>query len=313
MRIDAAIFPAREVLMRVGFIGLGNMGGSMALNLMKAGHQVTVNDVRRQVAEPHLAGGAKWADSAAAAAKEAEVVFTSLPGPREVEAVALGEGGLIGAMTPGSLYIDLSTNSPTVVRQVHARLKARGIRMLDAPVSGGVVGARKATLAVMVGGSEADYNQIKPVLDAIGDKVTYIGEIGAGSVAKLVHNMIAICSTQLLAEAFTMGVKAGVSPEALLRAVQGGAYGQGMVLNAALPKMIFRGNFDRVTFALKLARKDLGLATELARELNVPMPMAAHTEQDFLEALNKGWGEKDSSATFMVQEERAGVKVRTAT
>jgi 3-hydroxyisobutyrate dehydrogenase len=131
-------------------------------------------------------------------------------------------------------------------------------------------------------------------------------------VAKLVHNMIAICSTQLLAEAFTMGVKAGVTPEALLRAVQGGAYGQGMVLNAALPKMIFRGNFDRVTFALKLARKDLGLATELARELNVPMPMAAHAEQDFLEALNKGWGEKDSSATFMVQEERAGVKVRSS-
>src|SRR5690242_13245481 len=161
MRVDAAIFPAREVLMRVGFIGLGNMGGSMALNLMKAGHQVIVNDVRRQVAEPHLAGGAKWADSAAALAREAEVVFTSLPGPREVEAVALGEGGLIDAMKPGSLYIDLSTNSPTVVRQVHARLKARGIRMLDAPVSGGVVGARKATLAVMVGGSEADYHEIK--------------------------------------------------------------------------------------------------------------------------------------------------------
>lgn len=296
--------------MRIGFIGLGNMGGSMALNLMKAGHQVTVNDVRRQVAEPHLAGGAKWAESSAAAAKDAEVVFTSLPGPREVEAVTLGEGGLIGAMAPGSLYIDLSTNSPTVVRQIHARLKARGIRMLDAPVSGGVVGARKATLAVMVGGSEADYNEVKPVLDAIGDKVTYIGDIGAGSVAKLVHNMIAICSTQLLAEAFTMGVKAGVSPEALLRAVQGGAYGQGMVLNAALPKMVFRGTFDRATFALKLARKDLGLATELARELNVPMPLAAHTEQDFLEALNKGWGEKDSSASFMIQEERAGVKVR---
>src|SRR5713101_3400958 len=297
--------------MQIGFIGLGNMGGSMALNLMKAGHQVTVNDVRRQVAEPHLAGGAKWAESSAATAKDAEVVFTSLPGPREVEAVVLGEGGLIGAMAPGSLYIDLSTNSPTVVRVVHASLKARGIRMLDAPVSGGGVGARKATLAVMVGGSEADYNEVKPVLDAIGDKVTYIGDIGAGSVAKLVHNMIAICSTQLLAEAFTMGVKAGVSPEALLKAVSDGAYGQGMILKGALPKMIFRGNFDRVTFALKLARKDLGLATELARQLNVPMPLAAHTEQDFLEAIVHGLGEKDSSAAFTVQEDRAGVKVRS--
>lgn len=298
--------------MRIGFIGLGNMGGSMALNLIKAGHQLTVHDIRRQVAEPHLQGGAKWADSASAAAKDAEVVFTSLPAPRDVEAVVLGEGGLIGAMAPGTLYVDLSTNSPTVVRQLHATLKAKGIRMLDAPVSGGVVGARKATLAVMVGGSEADYNKIKPALDAIGDKVTYIGEIGAGSVAKLVHNMIAICTTQLLAEAFTMGVKAGVTPEALLRAVQGGAYGQGMMLSAAMPRMIFRGNFDHVTFALKLARKDLGLATELARELNVPMPLAAHTEQDLLEALAKGWGDKDSAAAFMIQEDRAGVKVRSS-
>ncbi|MGH8336346.1 MAG: NAD(P)-dependent oxidoreductase, partial [Gammaproteobacteria bacterium] len=266
----------------------------------------------RQVAEPHLAGGATWADSLAAAAKGAEVVFTSLPGPREVEAVVLGEGGLIDAMTPGTLYIDLSTNSPTVVRQVHARLKARGIRMLDAPVSGGVVGARKATLAVMVGGSEADYNEVKSVLDAIGDKVTYIGDIGAGSVAKLVHNMIAICSTQLLAEAFTMGVKAGVSPEALLSAVQNGAYGQGMMLKGMLPKMVFRGNFDRVTFALKLARKDLGLATEVGRETNTPMPLASIVEQDFLTALANGLGEKDSSALFTVQEDRANVKVRVS-
>src|SRR4029077_6815549 len=157
--------------------------------------------------------------------------------------------------------------------------------MLDAPVSGGVVGARKATLAVMVGGSEADYKEVKPVLDAIGDKVTYIGDIGAGSVAKLVHNMIAICSTQLLAEAFTMGVKAGVAPEALLKVVQDGAYGQGMLLTGTMPKMVFRGNFDRVSFALKLARKDLGLATEVGRELNVPMPIASLVEQDFLSAL----------------------------
>ncbi|HVA69513.1 MAG TPA: NAD(P)-dependent oxidoreductase [Candidatus Binataceae bacterium] len=298
--------------MRIGFIGLGNMGGSMALNIMKAGHQVTVHDIRREIAEPHLAGGAKWADSAAAAARDAEIVFTSLPGPKEIAAITLGEGGLIGAMKPGTIYADLSTSSPTLIREIHAAFKGKGIRVLDSPVSGGVVGARKATLAVMVGGSEADYNEIKPVLDAIGDKVTYIGEIGSGAVAKLVHNMIAICSTQLLAEAFTMGVRAGVSPEALLKAVQGGAYGQGMLVNASLPKMIFKGTFDRVTFALKLARKDLGLATELAREVGVAMPIAALVEQDFLEALVRGWGEKDSSATWMVQEERAGVKVRSS-
>jgi 3-hydroxyisobutyrate dehydrogenase len=197
-----------------------------------------------------------------------------------------------------------------VVRRLHAIFAAKGIAMLDSPVSGGVAGARNATLAVMVGGDEAVYNRIKPALDGIGDKVTYIGAIGAGSVAKLVHNMIAICSTQILAEAFTMGVKAGVPAQTLLTAVQNSAYGQGMMLKGTMAKMVLRGNFDRVSFALKLARKDLGLATEVARENNVPMPLANLVEQDLLEAIVHGLGDKDSSASFTVQEERAGVKVR---
>lgn len=298
--------------MRIGFIGLGNMGGPMALNLIKAGHTLTVYDVRRNMAEPHLAAGAKWADTPADAAQNNEIVFTSLPGPKEIEEVALsGENSILRGIQRGSVYCDLSTNSPTLIRRIHAVFAEKGIPVLDTPVSGGVPGARNATLAVMVGGDQAIYNRVKPVLDAIGDKVSYVGAIGAGAVAKLVHNMIAICTTQLLAEAFTMGVKAGVPAEALLTAVQNGAYGQGMMLKAALPRMIFKGNFDRVTFALKLARKDLGLATELARENNVPMPIASLVEQDMLEAIVHGLGEKDSAASFTVQEDRAGVKVRT--
>jgi 3-hydroxyisobutyrate dehydrogenase-like beta-hydroxyacid dehydrogenase len=298
--------------MRIGFIGLGNMGGPMALNLIKAGHSLTVHDIRRQMADPHISGGAKWADTPADVARLSELILTSLPGPKEVEAVSLGgENGIIHGIQKGSVYADLSTNSPTVIRRLHAIFAERGISMIDAPVSGGVPGARNATLSVMVGGDEAIYNRIKPALDAIGDKVAYIGAIGAGAVAKLVHNMIAICTTEILAEAFTMGVKAGVPPQALLTAVQNGAYGQGMMLKGMMPKMIFTGNFDRVTFALKLARKDLGLATELAREHNVPMPVANIVEQDMLEALVHGLGEKDSSAAFTVQEDRAGVKVRT--
>lgn len=296
--------------MRIGFIGLGNMGGPMALNLIKAGHSLVVHDVRRNMAEPHLAGGATWADTPADAAKDADLVLTSLPGPKEVEAVALGgENGIINGIRKDAVYADLSTNSPTLIRRLHKTFADKGIAMLDAPVSGGVPGARNATLAVMVGGDEQVYNRIKPALDGIGDKVSYVGAIGAGAVAKLVHNMIAICSMQILAEAFTMGVKAGVPAEALYTAVQNGAYGQGMLLRA-LPKVIFKGNFDRVSFALKLARKDLGLATELAREHNVGMPIANIVEQDMLEALVHGLGDKDSSAAFTVQEERAGVKVR---
>jgi 3-hydroxyisobutyrate dehydrogenase len=296
--------------MRIGFIGLGNMGGPMALNMIKAGHALTVYDVRREAAEPHIAAGARWADSPAAAAADCELVVTSLPGPKEIEEVALGEGGIISGIQRGAIYADLSTNSPAVIRRLHATFKAQGIEVLDTPVSGGIPGARNATLAVMVGGERVAFDKIKPALDAIGDKVSYIGESGAGSVAKLVHNMIAICSTQLLAEAFTMGVKAGVAPEALLKVVQDGAYGQGMLLAGTMPKMVFRGNFDRVTFALKLARKDLGLATEVGRELNVPMPLASLVEQDFLAALAAGLGEKDSTAAVTIQEDRAGVKIR---
>ncbi|HVA12844.1 MAG TPA: NAD(P)-dependent oxidoreductase [Candidatus Binataceae bacterium] len=296
--------------MRIGFIGLGNMGGPMSLNLIKAGHSLVVNDVRREMAEPQIAGGAQWADTAAAVAAKSELVFTSLPGPKEVEAVALGENGILSGITKGAVYADLSTNSPSVIRRIHAAFKAKGFAMLDAPVSGGIPGARSATLSVMVGGDQAVYEKIKPALDAIGDKVSFIGDSGAGAVAKLVHNMVAICSTQLLVEAFTMGMKAGVPADALLKAVQDGAYGQGMILKGALPKMVMRGNFDRVTFALKLARKDLALATEVGREVNVAMPIATTVEQDFLTALAHGLGDKDMTAVVTVQEDRAGIKVR---
>ena len=297
--------------MKIGFIGLGNMGGPMALNMIKAGHNLTVYDVRREAAEPHLAAGARWADSPEAIAAENELVVTSLPGPKEIDEVALGDGGIMRGIRSGAVYVDLSTNSPAAIRRLHTIFKEKHVEVLDAPVSGGIPGARNATLAVMVGGDRATFEKIKPALDAIGDKVSYVGECGAGSVAKLVHNMVAICSTQLLAEAFTMGVKAGVAPDALLKAVQDGAYGKGMLLTGSLPKMVFRGNFDRVSFALKLARKDLGLATEVGRELNVPMPLANLVEQDLLAAIANGLGDKDSTAAVTIQEGRAAVKIRT--
>ncbi len=296
--------------MRVGFIGLGNMGGPMALNITRAGHDVTVFDIRREAATPHLEAGAKWAESPREAASYSEIVMTSLPGPRDVEAVALGESGIARGAQSGSIYVDLSTNSPTVIRRINALLKEKGIEVLDAPVSGGVVGARKATLGVFVGGDEAAFRKAQPVLSAIGDKVSYIGPSGSGAIAKLVHNQIAICTNAVMAEAFTMGVKAGVSPDALFKAVRDGAFGQGNILNV-LPRVIFKGSFDRAFFALKLARKDLGLATEVAREFDVPMPVASSVEQDLMEGLVKGLGEKDATAAFTIQEDRAGVKVRS--
>ncbi len=297
--------------MRIGFIGLGNMGGPMALNLMKAGHALVVHDVRSEAAKPHLEKGARWAETPRATAQGAELILTSLPGPKEVEAVALGEDGILSGAEKGAIYADLSTSSPSLIRLIHGVFKERGIHVLDAPVSGGVWGAQRGTLQIMVGGDEALYRQVKPVLGAMGDKVGYMGEIGCGTIAKLVHNLIGICTRIVVAEGFTLGVKAGVRPEALLEAVKGGAFGQGLLLTQVLPEIVFKGDFDTVRFALKLARKDLGLATELARECNVPMAMAALAEQEMIEAIGRGWGDKDYAAPFMLQEERAGVKVRT--
>ena len=298
--------------MQVAFIGLGTMGGRMVANLLKAGHELVVHDVQRAAADPLLERGARWAGSPRDAARDAEVILTSLPGPKEVEAVALGEQGIIHGAPTGAVYADLSTSSPTLIRRIYVLFAEPGIHVLDAPVSGGPYGAQNATLQIMVGGDEAIFERVRPVLEAIGDKVGYMGEIGCGSVAKLAHNMVGICANQLLAEAFTLGVKAGVSPERLLEAMRGGAYGQGMALSRSIPEVVFRGDFDTPRFALALARKDVGLATELAREYDVPVAMASAAEQAMIEALNRGWGAKDASATFMLQEERAGVNVRSS-
>ena len=298
--------------MRVGFIGLGNMGGPMASHIIAAGHEVTVHDLRQEAAQTQLEHGAKWANSPRAVAAASEVTFTSLPGPTEVEAVALGEEGILSGSYPNSVYIDLSTSSPTLIREIHVAYQEQNVHVLDAPVSGGPVGAQAATLAVMVGGDPAIYERVKPVLDAIGNKVSYVGGIGCGLIAKIVHNMVSNGFRALLAEGLTVGVKAGVAPEALRRAIADGAMGQGLTLNHTLPQRIFTGDFDTVRFALHLARKDIGLATSLGREFEVPMKMANLLEQEFIEALARGWGERDSTSVFLLQEERAGVKVRSS-
>ena len=299
--------------MRVGFIGLGNMGGPMALNLVKAGsHSVLVFDVRRQAATPHLELGARWSDSPKELAAQSEIVLTSLPGPPEVEQVMFGESGIIQGIRPGSIYVDLSTNSPTLMRRIDAALKQKGVDTLDAPVSGGVVGAKAANLAIMVGGEESVFRKVLPVLESIGAKeqIIYLGAIGAGNIAKLAHNQLCMVTSAAIAEVFTMATKAGIAPESLYKVVSDGAFGRGLLLKG-LPAVVFEGDFDRPpTFALKLARKDVALATEIGREFHVPMPLAAVAEQNLIQAVSRGLGDKDGVAAFALQEEKAGVKVR---
>jgi 3-hydroxyisobutyrate dehydrogenase-like beta-hydroxyacid dehydrogenase len=294
----------------VGFIGLGNMGSGMAGNIQKADYPLVVYDIRCATASSLVEQGARLATSAAEVARLSDVTFTSLPGPAEVEAVALGPQGILEGIRPGGIYVDLSTSRPTLIRQIEPRFRDQGAHVLDAPVSGGKSGAATRNLAVMVGGERAIYERIKPILDAFGDKVFYAGSIGAGSVCKLVHNMIGHGIRQAIAEGLTLGVKAGVDAETLWECVRRGSTGRMRTLHEGIPRTVFRGEFDAAGFALALARKDIALATELGREFNVPMPMANLAEQIAIEGLNRGWEEKDSSVTFLLQEEAAGVQVR---
>jgi len=283
----------------------------MVANLQEHGHELIVNDVRREAAGPALEQGAVWADSPRAAARDAEVILSSLPGPRDVEAVALGADGVINGAAPDAIYADVSTSSASLARRIYAEYKAKGLHALDAPVSGGPQGAQDGSLIVMVGGDEAAFQRALPALQAIGSNIQYVGEAGNGAVAKLCHNLIGIASGHILAEGFTLAVKAGLKPEVFLEVLRGGAYGRQMSLKSSLPEVIFKGDFDVPRFALALARKDIGLATDLAREYNVPMPLSNVAEQNMIEAMNRGWGGKEASASFLLQEERAGVEVRS--
>ncbi|MBI2887774.1 MAG: NAD(P)-dependent oxidoreductase [Chloroflexi bacterium] len=294
--------------MDIGFVGLGNMGNPMAGNLIRAGHRLAVHDLRREAANSLVEQGARWAGTPQEAARGADAVFTSLPGPREVEAVVLGEGGVLAGAGAGATYVDLSTNSPTVIRMIHREGAARGIAVLDAPVSGGVQGAVAATLSVMVGGDAAVFQRVRPLLEVIGKQVFYCGPIGSGSVCKLCNNLASAGNALVLAEALTLGVKAGVALE-VLAAVIGASTGSSRRLTERFPRYLFRGDF-RPGFAAALAAKDLRLATELGRELGVPMALANLIDQAHVEALGRGWGPEDADALVRLQEERAGVQLR---
>lgn len=295
--------------MKIGFIGIGTMGGHMAFNLRKAGFDLTVNDLKRELADRQIAAGAKWADSVRQIAQESQVVMTSLPGPKEVQDVALRPDGLLNNMKPGSVWFDLSTNSVTVVRALHAEFAKKSLPMLDAPVSGGPKGAKSGKLALLVGGDSAVFDQYRKVLDAIGDRVLYIGAIGAGTVAKLVHNCAGYAVQAAIAELMTMGVKAGVDPVELWAAIRQCSLGRQRTFDR-MGNQFMQHKFDPPDFALKLAHKDVTLATELAREIGVPMRIAALTHAEMTEALNRGWGHLDSRSFLMLQKERAGVEIK---
>jgi 3-hydroxyisobutyrate dehydrogenase len=294
--------------MQLGFIGLGIMGANLAANLQKAGHRLTVYDVRRGAADLHVKAGATWANSPRGVAAASDVVFTSLPGPPEVEAVSLGTDGLLAGMKRGAAYFDLSTNSRATVRKIHAAFAEKGAHMLDAPVSGGPRGAKTGKLAIWVGGDKDVFERHEAVLGAMGDQVRYVGLIGQATVAKLVHNCAGYAIGTALAEVFTMGVKAGVEPLALFEAVRQGALGRRRTFDGLIDQFL-PGTYDPPAFMLRHAHKDVSLAVALGKEVAVPMRLCNLTLEEMTEALNRGWAERDSRSAMLLQQERAGVKI----
>ena len=294
--------------MKVGFIGLGTMGAFMAANLQRGGHDLVIHDVRREAGANRLSAGAVWADNPKAVAEQCEVIFTSLPGPKEVEAVVFGPDGILAGVQPGAAYFDLSTNAQSLVRRFAEALAEKGAFGFDAPVSGGPKGAESGKLAIWVGGDRATYDRFKPVLDTFGDQARYIGPIGTATVAKLVHNMSGYAVQTAMAEAFSMGVKAGMDPLALWAAVRQGAYGRRRAFDRLADQFLV-DNYDPPSFTLKGAHKDVSLAVNMGRELGVPMRLCNLTLEDFNEAMNRGWDDRDSRMPMKMQLERAGVTI----
>jgi 3-hydroxyisobutyrate dehydrogenase len=292
--------------MKVGFIGLGMMGRGIAANMQKGGHALVVHDLTRQAASQHLANGATWAESPRAVAEACDVVFTSLPTPADVEAVGFGENGLVKGFRKGAAWFDLTTNAVDVVRRLHGELAKQGIEFLDAPVSGGPAGAASGKMAILVGGDKATFDRYKKVLDSASDQALYIGPIGAGSIAKLTHNMASTAINAIMAEVLTMGVKAGLEPLALWSSIRQCAAGRMRSFDNVSNRFLI-GQLDPPSFALRLVHKDISLAMQLGREVGVPMRLCNLVLADITEALNRGWGGRDSQSFLVLQQERAGV------
>ena len=292
---------------RVGFIGLGAMGGPMAANLLQAGHALTVHDLHPESAQNLVDAGATWAGSPADVAAGSDVTFLSLPQPADVEEVVCRSDGVLAGARPGSTIFDLSTNSPTVVRSLAQQAGEHGVAFLDAPVSGGVAGARKGALALMVGGDRESFERHRHLLDVLGNRVFHLGDVGAGSVAKLVNNMLFFHGLLGTVEALVLAGKAGVDLGTLRDVIQAGS-GASFVWDYGT-KAILK---DRLApnFTVALAAKDADLAVALADELAVPAP-SGHSVRDLLTRYrDAGLAGEDVLAIVKALEADAGITVR---
>ena len=292
----------------IGFIGLGNLGTAIAQNIQNAGYPMVVYDIREGATKPLLKEGSRLAGAPDEVASLSDVTFTSLPGPREVEDVTLGLHGVVNGIKEGGIYVDLSTSRPSLIRRIGEIFEEKSVKVLDAPVLTSPATAADRQVVVMPSGDREVYQKLRPLFDSFADTVVYQGPLGMGSTCKLVNNMITLAVRQVVAEGLTLGVKAGLDLDSLMEA------GNRMVLGhqeEGLRKTVFRGQFDPPSFRQALARKDIGLANELGRELNVPMPVANLVEQISIQIGNRGWGDMDTHVIYRLQEKMAGVEIRS--
>ena len=280
------------------------MGAPMALNLLAAGHQVTVHNRTQGRAIDLIAQGATGAVSPQQAAEQAEIIITCVSDSPDVEAVVLGEKGIIHGASPNSLLIDMSTISPSVTQRIATALLKRDIHMLDAPVSGGSEGAQQGTLSIMVGGEAADVERAMPVLQAMGRTITHVGAIGAGQTTKAINQIMVAGTYWSVAEGIALGMKAGLDMEKVVQAVGSGAAGSWGLTNRS-SNMI--SNTYPLGFRVRLHQKDLAIALQTARELQLPLPVAAYVEQIENGLIAKGHGDEDISAIARSVREMGGI------
>lgn len=292
--------------MRVGLVGVGKMGTPIGLHILGAGHQLAVYDIRPGQLQAPSQAGAAVANSAREVAEQSDIVFTSLPGPEEILAVSRGSQGMLAGLAPGKAWFDLSTSSPTLARELHQEYLARGVQMLDAPVSGGPYGAESGKLSIWVGGDRATYENHLALLQTIGDEVSHVGEVGTASIAKLVHNCAGFVMYAGLAEVFSMGIKAGLEADVLWQTVRKGLNGRRPLFDC-LARNFMPSQYDAADFTLAHAEKDCRLALELAAEQAVPMQLAKLAHREQTAAIEQGWSKRDARASMLLQLERAGI------
>lgn len=293
-------------MLKIGYIGLGLMGKSIARNILKAGYPLVVHNRSRAAVDELVAEGATAAFSPAEVAAQVDVVFTNLPDSPDVELVALGEQGILEGAHPGLIMIDNSTIKPASARKIAAALAEAGVEALDAPVSGGDIGARNGTLTVMVGGSAAALEKVLPVLQAMGKTITHIGEAGAGQIAKAANQIMVAAQMVAMAELLVFAQKSGADPVKVVQAIRGGA-AQCWTLDVKPPRL-FAGN-RQPGFKAHMQAKDLNIVLETAREYGIPLPSAALDSQLFNAMLQVGMGELDNSAVLGILEKLAGVEL----